>query len=93
MNGNWIRYIENQCMFLYDYSQIHIFEPQILIYELEESQNFQNMNQNFFSNNCFFNNNNFIIPLNQFQLRQMLMQIGNFNVMLKNYNFTKDLNI
>ena len=91
MNGNWIRYIENQCMFLYDYSQIHIFEPQILIYELEESQNFQNMNQNFFSNNCFFNNNNFIIPLNQFQLRQMLMQIGNFNVMLKNYNFTKTL--
>ena len=83
INGNWYRFLDDQCMQIYDfYNQLHSFEPQILIYELEEAQNFQNF--------PFFNNN-FFTQLNQFQQKQQLMQIGNWNIVTQNYNLIKGL--
>ena len=87
INGKWFRFMDDQIIALNNfYNDIHTYEPQILIYELEENQNFQNNNnQNFgMMNNGF--NNNFFMPLNQMQFNQMQMQIGNWNNMMHNFN-------
>jgi hypothetical protein len=87
INGKWFRFMDDQIIALNNfYNDIHTYEPQILIYELEENQNFANN----MMNNGF--NNGLIMSLNQMQYNQMLMQIGNWNNMMINYKMIKGFN-
>ena len=87
INGKWFRFMDDQIKVLNNfYNDIHTYEPQILIYELEENQNFANN----MMNNGF--NNGLIMSLNQMQYNQMLMQIGNLNNMMINYKMIKGFN-
>ena len=82
INNCWYRYYKNQMKMLGDVTtEIHTYEPQLLIYELEENmKNIFNMPNNFCNNiNQVINNNRFnnigFMPVNIWQ--QMLMQRQN----------------
>ena len=78
INGNWFRYMD--CKFkTLCYNEVYIYEPQLLIYELEEPQNF------------IPNINGFFNPFNMIKYQQMLANLGNFQLMMQNYNFLKGI--
>ena len=77
VNNIWYRYMDNNSILLNDVNEeIHKYEPQLLIYELEESpqkknnlpmyQNNNNSNQNLFINNPFNDNINQMMCNKQF---------------------------
>jgi hypothetical protein len=69
INNIWYRYMEDQIKTINE-SEIHQYEPQILIYELENCKNYRiNANNNSMTNN---NNNIFVNPFN-YNINQMMM--------------------
>lgn len=76
VNNIWYRYMDNNSIMLNDVNkEIHQYEPQLLIYELEESSQKQKnigMNQNISNQNIFVN------PFNEY-INQM-MNNNQFNI-------------
>ena len=82
INGNWFRFMDGQCKTLDNSrNEIFLYEPQLLIYELEEAQNSLYMNN--------IQNNNFFNPFNMMNFNQMLRNVGNNNLMMNNFNFLR----
>ena len=69
INNKWYRYMEDQIKIINE-SEIHQYEPQILIYELENCRNFRINIHNSMNNNN--NNNIFVNPFN-YNINQMMM--------------------
>ena len=96
INKYWYRYYKDQMIMLGDVQkEIHTFEPQLLIYELEENniQNTQqfNMPNNFCNNiNQVIMNNKFtnigFMPVNNWQQMIMQQQSNPFGLMQMNQN-------
>lgn len=82
LNGYWFRFMDGQFKTLDNSkNEIFLYEPQLLIYELEEPQN------SFYMNNI--QNNNFFNPFNMIAFNQMLINSGNNNLMMNNFNFLR----
>lgn len=99
INGNWFRFIDNNYKVLdRTKNEIYNYEPELLIYELENTQNSTNIN-NFNINNGFSNNNNMMInngfknnffsQINQLLYRNWLINLGKFHLMMRNLNLMK----
>lgn len=85
INGNWFRFLDDKYSTLNTYNEIYINEPQILIYELENSY-YKTITTpaSWNSNLMMMNKLNFFSPFNSLQYKQNLINLGNFNLMMKN---------
>ena len=100
--GNWYRFIDENKEKLSSFEEIYKYEPQMLIYELDNNNNNQdnNINQFYLNNNKnIINNNNLINNNNNINNINLINQ--NFNNNNNNFNlngnnngfFNKNINI
>ena len=92
INGNWFRFLDDNYYTLNSYTEIYMNEPQLLIYELDNSYYQTLTSPNSWNNNfMMMNKPNFFSPFNNLQYKQNLMNLGNFNLMMKNFNMLKNI--
>jgi ubiquitin C-terminal hydrolase len=99
IDNNWIRFTDTMTKKLNNLNELYLYEPQMLIYELEKEQtNFMNP---FYSQANIMNNNNFYNPMNEqiimarmqqmqmmkmFQIIQQNLMLNQFIMRIRNYN-------
>ena len=92
--GNWYRFMDGKKEKLYNFEEIYKYEPQVLIYELNDNYGQINNNNNKNNNINYFiinNNNNLINNNNNFN-NNIINNNNNFNNNINNNNFINNNN-
>ena len=94
-NNSWYRYKNNDVQKIQNFFYLKEYEPQLLIYELEKTQqNFLNPFYNRINkgnNNIFSMQQLFLMQMQQMQMKQQLFQIMQQNLMLQSINFNPNI--
>lgn len=90
INGNWFRFLDNKLRQISVLNDLKKYEPQMLIYELDnDNSSFMNP---FYNQANMMNNNNFFVPTRERQIMDQMRQLQMMNLfrqMQQNYMYNQ----